>query len=344
MRPLLLAIALLLHALAQAGVGMWAAGRASPWLVTPLWLVAICGFMAAAFAVFGLERLKCLASPAAAAAALASAILLRIAGISAVTITLFALGIGLAVIVRWWARCTHPEIHTPTTIVTGDVKVVDYDPPTLGRRVGAALAWSLLAFTAILVVVRPWHMSWGSTREERAASIPRAAHDEKHAYRIDHAVTVRAPAPEVWQWLAQVGQDRAGFYSYDWLERAIGDSIYNVDSLIPAWQEREVGDLVRATQPDYLGGIFGKELGWRVTHWDPPRAMVLESWGAFIVRPLNDSTSRLIVRTRGDGRPNFAALPLTPLGFYLLEPAHFIMERGMLLGIKERAERARAAS
>ena len=58
--------------------------------------------------------------------------------------------------------------------------------------------------------------------------------------------------------------------------------------------------------------------------------------GAFVVQRSNDAT-RLIVRTRGAGEPN---VPLAPLGLLVFEPAHFIMERRMLLGIKERAERS----
>lgn len=68
--------------------------------------------------------------------------------------------------------------------------------------------------------------------------------------------------------------------------------------------------------------------------------MTLDQWGRFVVVPVDSATSRLLVHTRGPGRPSFAAIPLAALGFYLLEPAHFIMERGMLLGIKARAERA----
>jgi hypothetical protein len=67
--------------------------------------------------------------------------------------------------------------------------------------------------------------------------------------------------------------------------------------------------------------------------------MVLENWGAFVVSTLDDSTSRLGVHTRGDGAPSMAVIPLAALSFYTFEPAHFVMERAMLLGIRARAER-----
>ena len=36
------------------------------------------------------------------------------------------------------------------------------------------------------------------------------------------AVTVDAPAEEVWAWLVQIGQGRGGMYSHDRLENLVG--------------------------------------------------------------------------------------------------------------------------
>ena len=103
----------------------------------------------------------------------------------------------------------------------------------------------------------------------------------------------------------QLGQDRSGFYSY-------------------------------------LGGIFGPNVGWRVARLDTNRVLVLGASRAFVLEPVpaNGST-RLIARTRGAGKANVA---LAPFGLLVFEPAHFIMERQMLLGIKDRVERASARS
>lgn len=342
MRPFLLALLLLMHALAHAGAGTWAAEQSSALLSTPLWLVAMCGFLGASFAVFGLDRLRGHAEYATYAATVASAMLLRLTGVSWLPLVGLGLGIGFSCAVRWWTRCAHPDIHTPT-VHTGDVKAVRETPST-SRRVGASLAYAVLGVTALLIVVRPLHQTWGTSRAERDGDIPGLGQTLDNNYRIDHGVTIHAAADDVWPWLAQLGQDRAGFYSYDWLERAVGDAIHNADSLVPAWQTRGVGDLVRAAQPDYLGGRLGRDLGWRISYWDPPRAMTLDGWGTFLVRAMNDSTSRLTIHTRAPNQPSFAALVIAPLIFYLFEPAHFVMERGMLLGVKERAERlARAA-
>jgi hypothetical protein len=165
---------------------------------------------------------------------------------------------------------------------------------------------------------------------------------ESH-YRIDHAISIRAPADSVWRWLVQIGQDRGGFYSYDWLERAFGTHIQNADRVVPEWQDRKVGDLVRAAPPGYLWGFFGDPPGWRIDSIVPGRAMVLHSWGAFVLSPNGPNETRMHIRTRGEGVPTLSGVAITPLGLLVFEPAHFIMERGMLRGIKVRAERAFSA-
>ena len=64
-----------------------------------------------------------------------------------------------------------------------------------------------------------------------------------------------------------------------------------------------------------------------------PGLLALRYW-LFEVEPTGRSTSRLHVRTHAGDAP----VPIAPLLFFVFEPAHFIMERGMLRGIKARAE------
>jgi hypothetical protein len=185
-------------------------------------------------------------------------------------------------------------------------------------------------------------LRWGSTPQERIAALPGdSVHPMQAAYRIDHAITINAPASVIWPWLVQLGQDRGGFYSYDWLERGVGARIRNADRIHPEWQRRALGDTIFATQPDFLGGRFGA-LGWRVNVLEPERVIGLEKWGTFVLQPDGNRT-RLIVRTRGAGEPSGAAFLLAPLNVFVFEPMHFIMERGMLRGIRDRAERVSQA-
>ena len=117
----------------------------------------------------------------------------------------------------------------------------------------------------------------------------------------------------------------------------MGDPVTNADRVHPEWQGVAAGDTIRATPADYLGGRFGT-LGWRVTGVVPGRALILENWGAFVLQPIDSSSTRLFVRTRGDGKASIRAWALGPLNVFLFEPAHFIMQRGMLRGIRDRAE------
>ena len=104
----------------------------------------------------------------------------------------------------------------------------------------------------------------------------------------------------------------------------------------PEWQQRSAGDRVRATQPDYLGGVLGKDLGWTVKQVEPGRAMVLQDWGAFVLEPTTDGRTRFIIRTRvGNPRTPAWAAALDMMAFEL---PHFIMERRMMLQIKALAE------
>ena len=57
---------------------------------------------------------------------------------------------------------------------------------------------------------------------------------------------------------------------------------------------------------------------------------------AFVLREREDGTTRLLARSRSDFTPTFSGYLWNKYG---LEPVHFLMERKMLLGIKQRAER-----
>ena len=212
--------------------------------------------------------------------------------------------------------------------------------PAHGRRwhVAALIAgFAFVSYVFVAAVSWPWHSAWGTTADERALSLPGDPPDRHLALEVQHAVTIDAPVDDVWPWLVQIGQDRAGFYSYDWLERAVGADIHNVEEIRAEWQERRVGDFVRATQRDYLGGLFGPDLGWTVAAVEPRRALVLKNWGTFALVPATDGQTRFIIRSTMSHR----AIPVwaSVLNLLAFELPHFIMERRMMLTIKALAER-----
>jgi hypothetical protein len=194
-----------------------------------------------------------------------------------------------------------------------------------------------IAYGATAVVARPWMERWGSTNEERARPLPG---DDlvSDAEQQTHAITIDATAQEVWPWLVQMGQGRAGFYSHDRLERLVGADIRNADEIHPEWQALAPGDLVRTYRP--LPRF--EPLGWFVVTVEPPQALVLHepvragvinsSW-ALVLEPDRERT-RLLSRWRFRRR----GAVHTAFKWLVFDPAHFIMETGVLRGLHARCE------
>jgi hypothetical protein len=202
-----------------------------------------------------------------------------------------------------------------------------------GLAVGAALA-------AYALVLRPRYRRWGATEEEVSRRLagdgPGPGGTGAGSTR---AVTIDAPVEDVWPWLVQIGYGRGGFYSYDGLENLLvrllrGTPGYrSADAILPEHQALSPGDFIPSAPSDLLGGRLADVTGWRVLTVEPNRLLVLEGWGAFVLEPRGERRTRLIVRSGGPGAWG-------RLAHYLFwEPAHFVMERRMLLGIKTRAER-----
>lgn len=196
--------------------------------------------------------------------------------------------------------------------------------------------------------VRPRFLQWGSTPEERQSAWP--GDDLAPGARATsmRAITIDALPVEVWPWIVQIGQDRAGFYSYQQLENAAGAHMPKVERLVPEFQHRFTGDTVWLSDPLTYGGE-GKLI---VGCLQENRAMILISpedwqrqledkpiaggtWG-FILEPTADGKTRLIMRSVS----NAGAFSLERLQNYLWEVPHFIMERRMMQHIKELVEQS----
>jgi hypothetical protein len=188
-------------------------------------------------------------------------------------------------------------------------------------------------------LIRPWHLRWGATPGEVSRLLPGDDIVTQPVMSATHAITIQAPVDRVWPWVVQIGQRRGGFYSYDWLENLLNMDIHNADDINPEWQNPQAGDVIR----------FWRGTGIPVLQIKSPRLMVLGgsfapeqtmggSW-TFVLESLDSQTTRLIVRTRvAEFSPLWLSIFLYRL---VLEPAHFLMERRMLLGIKVRAEKTR---
>jgi hypothetical protein len=202
------------------------------------------------------------------------------------------------------------------------------------RSVGTLVGVGGLASAVYAFMIRPWMLGWGSTGEERTGPLPGDDMDPDAAYVTTRATTIRAPATAVWPWLVQMGEDRAGFYTHNWVERLLRSGIPDTAEIRPEWQRLQVGDLVRTNRD-----IGGKPMGWPVVALDPGRSLVVGSKGmpagtyAFVVQPIDDGTSRLIVRDRARWR--WREWPFATLVY---EPLHAYMETGLIRGVRQRAE------
>ncbi len=193
---------------------------------------------------------------------------------------------------------------------------------------------------------------WGATDDEIRATLPGDASIGCPQYVTDKAISIAATPAEVFPWLSQLGIGRGGFYSYDRLENAMGLGVHTVDEILPAEKHLQLGDILpnSATQMDQ--GVWVETL-------EPDHALVLRGtlmpgvpmgpetrldpavpwWGdwtwAFVVEPAGPSMSRLHVRLR----MAYSGPWMTAVRYLGLEPAQFVMERRMLQGIRDRAER-----
>jgi hypothetical protein len=198
-----------------------------------------------------------------------------------------------------------------------------------------ALGSAALAGGAVLAsypLWRPWCLSWGATGEEAQRHLPGDALLSDPDVVTTRAVGLAVPPSAVWPWLVQMGPGRAGAYTYDWIENLMGLDMHSADEIHPELQHMQVGDAWRL-------GKNGPVL--RVTELDPESALVLCSddgnWVWSFVLTHRASGSRLISRNRI--RQPGASWVARALFRYFMEPGSLVMERKMLLGIKERAER-----
>lgn len=202
----------------------------------------------------------------------------------------------------------------------------------MGEGTRAALVAGLAAGT---LLARSRHLRWGSTGEELAASLPGDDLIPNPCLTATRAITIPTPPAQVWPWIVQLGQDRGGFYSYDFLENVAGCDIHSAVSVVPAWQHLEVGDAVR----------LHPTLGLEVAIVDAPRSLVLMgaavegdrpmpydfTW-SFVLMPTPAATTRLLVRERYRYRSWWAPLMAEPV-----EGVSFVMTQKMLRGIRDRA-------
>lgn len=189
-----------------------------------------------------------------------------------------------------------------------------------------------IIFYAIIAVIywfciHPVYMNWGATPAEINIKFQADEFISSNSIVSTRAININAPKEKVWPWIAQTGQNRAGFSSYYWLENLFAAKMVNANSITPGWQNPHPGDTV----------YYGKSEGYAIVSLAKPNEYYALGGWTFYLQAIDTATTRLIVRypSMEVKQSKFATIYY----YGLFEPLHFIMESGMMMGIKQRSER-----
>jgi hypothetical protein len=191
----------------------------------------------------------------------------------------------------------------------------------------------MVSITIVLVIVYltricPWQLRWGATDDEIKRSMPGDDIVDNPSFNATRAVTIKAPAENIYPWIVQMGVKRAGWYSYDLLDNLGRPS---AESILPEHQKIEVGDVI-AMSPDGKQGMRVKDFNknkWML--WWDNKGDSSWVWGIYVD---GEGNSRLITRVRTKYRLFSPAIAFN----LLIEFFDIIMMRKCMLGIKRRAE------
>lgn len=177
--------------------------------------------------------------------------------------------------------------------------------------------------------LKPRIATWGASAIEISA--PMAGDNKALTITSTRAISINSPKSDVWNWLIQLGADRGGFYSYIFIEKALGYKTRHQDVIKPEFYTIQVGDLIRGSIDEKSSSI---PYNFRVLYVKPEETFVLDKWGTFLLKEVNSHQTRLIIRSQETKDSSIWRQAAN----YIQVPLHYIMERRTLIGIKERAE------
>lgn len=230
------------------------------------------------------------------------------------------------------------------------------DTITTSKRVWYGLSSLLSGVEGVLIIIacyitfflRSIRAKWGLSKELAGREYPGDKIISNPITQFTHGIEINAPSEFVWPWIAQMGQGRGGFYSYELLENLIGLEIYNSNKIIPEYQKPFVGDRIP----------FGPDIAYPLVICDSGKAMVIEhcenmdtkseciskerlsgnylhlSW-LWHLEGVDEEKSRFVSRNRLAYNTSFKNKMVIDV---LAEPVVFAMDRKMCLGIRKRAE------
>lgn len=193
---------------------------------------------------------------------------------------------------------------------------------------------TLLAGLVVVVTIAllPWMDRWGATDDEIAASLTGDELVASPRISYTRAISINAAPEDVYPWVVQLGAEKGGMYSYEWLETNILQcELINADRIHAEWQNLKVGDPMKmcpgtSGPPPYEIAIIEPNRSIIMGHKDG--GDWIEIW-QFHFLPKEDGTTRLVIRSRSAAEGWL---------WDVIRPGEFIMMRAMMFGIKERAE------
>ena len=220
-----------------------------------------------------------------------------------------------------------------------------FNPKMIGEGILGAAAVGITILLSPLL--RPWYRKWGATDDEVQRALPGDECVPHPKSELTFAITIHAPASQVWPWYVQLGCQRGGWYSYDLLDNG---GFPSADRIILGYQHLEVGDMVKAVpngsfgfpvaqiEPNkalVLAGTMNPKTGTPADPNDPGVESYFSGDQTFYLDAKDDNTTYLIFRMRTDWNPSWFN---TLIYRGVVEPISFVMGRKMLLNIKKRSE------
>jgi hypothetical protein len=214
------------------------------------------------------------------------------------------------------------------------------------RDIAAGTAGAAVVTAAMLTpFLRTSRSHWGVDDVTAARSFPGDDLVSTPQWQWTHGVDIEAASSEVWPWVAQIGADRGGFYSYQWLENLPGCDLRNAEAIHPDWELKRGDALFLHPKMAPLsvteverGRYFVAHAAPQMESEDGDEHWANVSW-LFFIQSLGDRRSRLISRYRCATSDDLATR--LQFGPTFIEPIGFAMDRAMLLGIKTRVEHTR---
>lgn len=199
-------------------------------------------------------------------------------------------------------------------------------------RVVAGILLVILILAATFAVLPRWTYHWGATSAEMARALPGDELIARGPKDSTQGMTIDAPPEQVWPWIAQIGDERGGFYSYTFIENLLSgkDLYHNASDILPQFQNPQPGE---GMVMDSLK-VHDLQAGQWLLAAQTSKTGDYDWVWLWHIEPVGTNQTRLLVRSAmriAELAGNPALSPLTDVG-------SFVMMRRMMYGLKLRAE------